>query len=132
LTNEGKTVKILCVGRKGLEQLRRNYERLIVDTIELRGVRAIGFEHADKIAERIISLYEKGEFDIATLFFSRFKSVIAQIPTAQQIIPPVFEGAAANGAAASYEYEPEETEILTELLPRNIAVQVFRALLENA
>jgi F-type H+-transporting ATPase subunit gamma len=77
-------------------------------------------------------LFEQGAFDVATLFFSRFRSVIAQIPTAHQIIPPVFEKAAESGPAASYEYEPEEEEILAELLPRNLSVQVFRALLENA
>jgi F-type H+-transporting ATPase subunit gamma len=136
LTAEGKTVKFLCVGRKGFEQLRRTYEKQIVDVIELRGVRNIGFAQAQMVAERIIALYNEGTFDVATLFFSRFKSVIAQIPTARQIIPPVFDpasgGGEGNGAAASYEYEPEEVEILDELLPRNIAVQVFRALLENA
>jgi F-type H+-transporting ATPase subunit gamma len=132
LMGEGKTVKFLCVGRKGFEQLRRMYEKQIVDVIELRGVRNIGFAQAQKVADRIIALYNDGTFDIATLFFSRFKSVIAQIPTAQQIIPPVFEGKSPEGASAAYEYEPEEVDILDELLPRNIAVQVFRALLENA
>ena len=132
LMGEGKTVKFLCVGRKGFEQLRRNYEKQIVEVIELRGVRTIGFVNAEGIAKRIIALFNEGAFDVATLFFSRFKSVIAQIPTAQQIIPPVFESKDAAGPAASYEYEPEEVDILDELLPRNIAVQVFRALLENA
>ena len=132
LMNEGKTVKFLCVGRKGFEQLRRNYEKQIVEVIELRGVRTIGFVNAEGVAKRIIALFNEGAFDVATLFFSRFKSVIAQIPTAQQIIPPVFDGKSAEGASASYEYEPEEVDILDELLPRNIAVQVFRALLENA
>jgi F-type H+-transporting ATPase subunit gamma len=131
LTGEGKTVKFLCVGRKGYEQLRRNFEKQIVEVIELRGVRSIGFSNAEGVAKRIIALFNEGAFDIATLFFSRFKSVIAQLPTAQQIIPPVFEGKAA-GPAAAYDYEPEENDILDELLPRNIAVQVFRALLENA
>jgi F-type H+-transporting ATPase subunit gamma len=132
LTGEGKTVKFLCVGRKGFEQLRRNYEKQIVEVIELRGVRTMGFVNAEAVAKRIIALFNEGAFDVATLFFSRFKSVIAQIPTAQQIIPPVFEGKGGDAPAASYEYEPEEVEILDELLPRNIAVQVFRALLENA
>jgi F-type H+-transporting ATPase subunit gamma len=104
--------------------------------VELRAVRNVGFVNAEAIAEKIIKRFEAGEFDVATLFFSRFKSVIAQIPTAQQVIPPVFEPAAdatnGNGVAASYEYEPEEDEILPELLPRNLAIQVFRALLENA
>ena len=130
LMADGKEVKILCVGRKGYEQLRRLYEKLILETIELRGVRAIGFEQADMIAKKIVTLFDQGAFDVATLFFSRFKSVIAQIPTAQQIIPPVFENG--EGTSASYEYEPEEEEILAELLPRNLSVQVFRALLENA
>ena len=135
LTAEGKTVKILCVGRKGFEQLRRNYEKQIVEVIELRGVRSIGFTNAQAVADRIIALFNEGAFDIATLFFSRFRSVIAQIPTAQQIIPPTFEqkgDGKTEGAAASYDYEPEEVDILDELLPRNIAVQIFRALLENA
>src|SRR5215470_14068009 len=132
LLADGKEIKIFCVGKKGYEQLRRQYERNIIEHVELRSVRTIGFGNAETIAEQIIALYAKGEFDICTLFFSRFKSVIAQIPTAQQIIPPVFEAAAGQAPAAVYEYEPDEEEILAELLPRNIAVQVFRALLENA
>jgi F-type H+-transporting ATPase subunit gamma len=131
LLAEGKEIKIFCVGKKGYEQLRRQYERNIIERIELRSVRTIGFVNAEAIAEQIIDLYGKGAFDVCTLFFSRFKSVIAQIPTAQQIIPPVFDAAADNGGA-SYEYEPDEEEILAELLPRNIAVQIFRALLENS
>ena len=131
LIADGKEVKILCIGRKGYEQLRRLYGKLIIETIELRGVRSIGFEQADMIARKIVELFEQGAFDVATLFFSRFKSVIAQVPTAQQIIPPVFENSE-TGPSASYEYEPEEEEILAELLPRNLSVQVFRALLENA
>jgi F-type H+-transporting ATPase subunit gamma len=129
LVGQGKEVKILCVGRKGQDQLRRVYGKLIIETIELRGIKQIGFEQADRIAKKIVALFDASAFDVCTLFFSRFKSVIAQIPTAQQIIPPVFEKAAAS---ASYEYEPEEDEILAELLPRNLSVQVFRALLENA
>jgi F-type H+-transporting ATPase subunit gamma len=135
LIGEGKTVKFLCVGRKGFEQLRRNYEKQIVETIELRGVRNIGFAQAQMVADKVIALFGEGAFDVATLFFSRFRSVIAQIPTAQQIIPPTFDAkddSKAGGAAASYDYEPEEVDILDELLPRNVAVQLFRALLENA
>ena len=131
LIADGRDVKVLCVGRKGYEQLRRLYGKLIIETIELRGVRSIGFGQADMIAKKIVALFEQGNFDVATLFFSRFKSVIAQIPTAQQIIPPVFENGD-TGPSTSYEYEPEEEEILAELLPRNLSVQVFRALLENA
>ena len=132
LMNTGKEVKILCVGRKGHDQLRRLYSKQIIETVELRGVRTIGFEQGEMIANKVVGLYEQGAFDVCTLFFSRFNSVIAQIPTAQQIIPPVFEEASENGVAAAYEYEPEEEEILAELLPRNLAVQIFRALLENA
>jgi len=131
LAAEGKQVKFFCVGRKGYEQLRRQYEKQIVEHIELRSVRVLQFEHARKIAEQIIALYDAGEFDVCTLFFSRFKSVIAQIPTAQQIIPAVFPEKGAAAPSASYEYEPEESDILTELLPQNLAVQIFRALLEN-
>jgi F-type H+-transporting ATPase subunit gamma len=130
LMNQGKEVKFLCVGRKGYDQLKRMYERQIVETIELRGVRQIGFGNADKIGARIIELYGQGAFDICTLFFSRFRSVILQVPTALQVIPPVFPERTAEGAA--YDYEPDEIDILDELLPRNISVQVFRALLENA
>ena len=132
LMAEGKEVKFFCVGRKGYEQLRRLYEKQIIEHVELRAVRTLAFEHAENIGEKIVRLYEQGAFDVCTLFFSRFKSVIAQIPTAQQIIPPVFEGDAGNDNGVVYEYEPDEDEILAELLPRNISVQIFRALLENA
>src|SRR5712671_1164510 len=98
LTNEGKQVKFLCVGRKGFEQLRRTYEKQIVELIELRGVRNVGFAQAEMVADKIIKLFDAGAFDVATLFFSRFKSVISQIPTAQQIIPPVFAGPSASPA----------------------------------
>jgi F-type H+-transporting ATPase subunit gamma len=131
LREQGKEVKIFCVGRKGYEQLRRQYEKLIVETIELRAVRQIKFEHADVVARRVLAMFEAGEFDVATLIFSRFKSVIAQIPTANQLIPAVIE-AGTEEAAAPYEYEPEQEVILSELLPRNVSVQIFRALLENA
>jgi len=133
LTNQGKEVKILCVGRKGADQLRRVYGRQIVEIVELRGVKQIGFVQAQMVADKIIARFEHGEFDVASLFFSRFRSVISQIPTAQQVIPPVFEPAAKDtGPSAAYEYEPEEEEILADLLPRNLSIQVFRALLENS
>ena len=134
LQQAGKTVKIVCVGKKGHDQLKRQFEPLIIETVDLRGVRQLGFSDADAIGRKLIARFEAGEFDVATLFFSRFKSVISQIPTAQQVIPAQIGGdapAAANGAT-SYDYEPEEGEILSQLLPRNISVQVFRALLENA
>jgi F-type H+-transporting ATPase subunit gamma len=132
LMAEGKEVKFFCVGRKGYEQLRRLYQKQIIEYVELRSVRTLAFENAEGIGDKIVRLYEEGAFDVCTLFFSRFKSVIAQIPTAQQIIPPVFADEAGNDTGAIYEYEPDEDEILAELLPRNISVQVFRALLENA
>jgi len=132
LSNQGNDVKILCVGRKGYDQLRRLYGKYIIETIDLRGIKQIGFEQADMIARKIIKLFEEGAFDVCTLFFSRFKSVIAQIPTAQQLIPLQFDAGKENGPSASYEYEPDEGEILADLLPRNLSVQIFRALLENA
>jgi len=132
LMNEGKEVKFFCVGRKGYEQLRRLFDRQIVEHLDLRSVRQLGFGNAEDIAKKVIARFNAGEFEVCTLFYSRFKSVIAQIPTAQQIIPLVVETPAANaGPSTSYEYEPEEDEILTRLLPRNLAVQIFRALLEN-
>jgi F-type H+-transporting ATPase subunit gamma len=133
LLAQGKEVKILCVGRKGADQLRRQFGRYIIELVELRGVKQMGFAQAQMVADKIVARFDNNEFDICTLFFSRFKSVIAQIPTALQVIPPVFEaGAKDAGPAAGYEYEPEEGEILSELLPRNLSIQVFRALLENA
>ena len=132
LMAEGKEVKFFCVGRKGYDQLRRLYEKQIIEHVELRAVRTLGFEHAEGIGDKVLRLYGQGAFDVCTLFFSRFKSIIAQTPTAQQIIPPVFEGDAGNGNGIVYEYEPDEDEILLELLPRNISVQIFGALLENA
>ncbi|MBV9221122.1 MAG: F0F1 ATP synthase subunit gamma [Methylobacteriaceae bacterium] len=132
LLAEGKTVKFFCVGRKGYDQLRRQFERSVIERVELRAVRTIGFEHAESIASKILELFAAGAFDVCTLFFSRFKSVLVQVPTAQQLIPAVVpEAAGAAGRESFYEYEPDEDEILSTLLPRNIAVQVFKALLEN-
>jgi F-type H+-transporting ATPase subunit gamma len=132
LQSQGKTVKIICVGKKGYDVLKRQFASQIIDFIELRAVRTLGFDTAEMIARKVIARYDAGEFDVATLFFSRFQSVIAQIPTAQQIIPAeIPEQSASTGATAAYEYEPEESEILATLLPRNIAVQILRALLEN-
>jgi F-type H+-transporting ATPase subunit gamma len=131
LTAQGKQVKFFCVGRKGYDQVKRTFEKQIIETVELRSVRQIGFGNAEAIAKRVIALYEEGAFDVCTLFFSRFKSVIAQLPTALQIIPAVVPEQEVNGAGSAYEYEPDEDDLLSELLPRNIAVQIFRALLEN-
>ena len=132
LTAEGKEVRFFCVGRKGFDQLRRLYGPQIVETVELRGVRQIGFENAQTIADKITELFEAGAFDVCTLFYSQFKSVIAQIPTAQQIIPAAVAAQGEDGPRAAYEYEPDEEEILAELMPRYLATQVFHALLENA
>ena len=133
LLADGKEVKFFCVGRKGFDQLKRQYESRIVETVDLRSVRQIKFEHADRIGRNIVARFDAGGFDVCTLFFSRFRSVMAQVPTAQQLIPAVFApAAAAERNAAVYEYEPDEEEILAELLPRNISVQIFRALMENA
>ncbi|HRX40299.1 MAG: F0F1 ATP synthase subunit gamma [Parvularculaceae bacterium] len=133
LQGEGKKVKIVTVGRKGNDQLKRLYGELIVWKMDFVDVRQIGFQQAHEIAERVLSMFEAGEFDVATLFFGKFKSVISQIPTAQQIIPAIapegLETPDLKGAV--YDYEPDEGEILKALLPRYVAVQIFRALLEN-
>jgi F-type H+-transporting ATPase subunit gamma len=133
LQGQGREVKILCVGRKGRDQLRRDFGPLIIATIEDVGRPKLDFAAAQKIAERLATMYEGGEFDICTLIYNRFKSVITQIVTFQQLIP--FATAATQGEAADrpfYEYEPDESEILAALLPRNLSMQVYRALLENA
>ena len=129
LAAQGKTVKILCVGKKGYDQLRRTHEKQILEMIDLRAVRTIAYGTAKPIADKVIELFDNGAFDVCTLFYSRFKSVISQIPTAQQLIPP--ELGAKDENAPAYEYEPDEGEILAQLLPRAVAVRIYRALLEN-
>jgi F-type H+-transporting ATPase subunit gamma len=130
---EGKEVKFFCVGRKGYDQLRRQYAAQIVELVDLRSVRVLRFENAEAVAQKIIARFDNFEFDVCTLFYSRFRSVIAQIPSVQQIIPPVFEKSTADAlGGAVYEFEPDEEDILHELLPRNLAVQILRALLENS
>ncbi|MDF1609182.1 F0F1 ATP synthase subunit gamma [Hoeflea sp. YIM 152468] len=132
LLAEGKTVKILCVGKKGYDILRREYAALIIDRVDFREVKQMSFGQAETIADKVIGLFEEGGFDVCTLFYSEFKSVISQVPTAQQLIPAA-AGAAKTDASASaiYDYEPDAEEILADLLPRSIKVQIFRALLEN-
>ena len=133
LVNEGKTVKILCVGRKGRDQLRRDFGSMIVDTITDLGRPRLSFADAQKVAARVMEMFEAGEFDVATVVFNRFKSAMTQIVTRQQLIPPptpAVTGTVAGGAI--YEFEPDEAEILADLLPRNLTVQIFRVLLENA
>lgn len=134
LIAEGKTVKIFTVGKKGYDILRREYASLIVERKELRDVKRIGFDNADAIGKRIIEMFEAGEFDVCTLFYSEFKSVISQVPTGLQLVPASAPAAAEEDAAhkgAVYEYEPDAASILADLIPRNISVQIFRALLEN-
>ncbi len=131
LQREGKTVKILCVGKKGYDILRRQFQSEIIELIELRNVKQIGFADAEAIGRKLLQLYEDGQFDVATLFFAKFRSVISQIPTAQQVIPAQVPEAKADAASANYEYEPNEAAILEDLLPRNVSVQVLAALLEN-
>jgi len=133
LQSEGKTVKIVTVGRKGNDQLKRLYGDLIVWKTDFTQIRSIGFAQAQEIADKALAMFDAGEFDVATIFYGKFKSVVSQVPTAQQIIPAVApEGATPPDLkGAVYEYEPEEADILKALLPRYAAVQVFRALLEN-
>jgi F-type H+-transporting ATPase subunit gamma len=131
LKAEGKTVKIICVGKKGYDILRRQFAADIIELVDLRAFKQLGFVNAETIAQGILTRFANGEFDVATLFFSKFKSVISQIPTAQQIIPAEIP-VGAKTTDAVYDYEPEESEILETLLPRNLTVQVLRALLENA
>ncbi|KQO42909.1 F0F1 ATP synthase subunit gamma [Methylobacterium sp. Leaf85] len=132
LTAEGKTVKIVTVGKKGYDLLRRQYRDQIIESRDLRGNKPVDYEFAAEIAQSIISRFDDGEFDVATLFYSRFRSVIAQVPTAQKLIPAELPAAGGTAPDASLEFEPSEEAILDTLLPRNLTVQVFRALLENA
>ena len=133
LQSESKKVKIIAVGRKGDDQLKRLYGDFIVWKTNFIEVRQIGFGQAHEIAERVLSMYDDGEFDVATLFYGKFKNVMTQIPTPQQIIPAIApEGVETPDLkGAVYDYEPDDAEILKALLPRYVGVQIFRALLEN-
>ncbi|QPM92077.1 F0F1 ATP synthase subunit gamma [Pseudooceanicola algae] len=131
LKAEGKTVKILTVGKKGREQLKRNYGDLMVDHVDLSGARTIGYQNAQDIARDLLSRFDSEEFDVATIFYSKFESVISQKPTALQVIPAEFEAPEEEAAAVLYDYEPDEEAILADLLPRGVATQIFAALLEN-
>jgi F-type H+-transporting ATPase subunit gamma len=137
LLHDGKQVKIICIGRKGRDQIKRLYSKHIIETVEMTQVKRVAFDIAHDVGVRVLDLFEAGQFDIATLFYSRFKSVISQTPTAQQLIPPKIEPTTDNVEAfvtrqVFYDFEPDEGEILANLLPRNVSVQIFRALLENA
>ncbi len=130
LTAEGKTVKILTVGKKGRDQLKRDWADSFVGHVDLTEIKRIGYANAQDIARDVLARFDAGEFDFATLFFSKFINVVSQDPTALQIIPAAFE-AEDSDSAAFYEYEPGEEEILADLLPRGVATQIFSGLLEN-
>jgi F-type H+-transporting ATPase subunit gamma len=137
LQAEGKTVKVLAVGRKGRDQLRRDYGSLIVETITDLGRPRLSFGDAQKVTARVMEMFAAGEFDVASVVFNRFKSAMTQIVTRQQLIPPPAPEGAGTAAPATvggavYEFEPDEADILADLLPRNLTVQIFRVLLENA
>lgn len=135
LEAEGKNIKILCVGKKGNDALKREFGSKIVRTVELRDVKRIGFVNADSIGDQVREMFDLDEFDVCTLFYSRFESVAKQTPTTKQLIPVEISADDADdqdSQSTMYEYEPDETSILEELLPRNISVQIFRGLLENA
>ncbi len=134
LGSEGKDVKILCVGRKGREQLKREYAHLFVDDqIAFEGVKKISYAQAEEVASRILGSFAGGEYDVITLYYAEFESVLTQTPQALQVIPATIEAVEQDaGSNSTYEYEPDETALLAELLPKNITVQIYRALLENA
>jgi F-type H+-transporting ATPase subunit gamma len=131
LLAQGRTVKILCVGRKGYDILKRHFERQIIEVVDFRSVRQLGFDQADLVGEKVRDLYDEGGFDVCTLFYSTFRSVIQQIPTEKRLIPAEVPDVVPGDQRIVYDYEPDETSILADLLPRNISVQVLRALLEN-
>jgi|TARA_B110000914_G_scaffold67199_1_gene58717 F-type H+-transporting ATPase subunit gamma len=130
LQNSGKTVKIITVGKKGREQIKRDYADLMINHVDLSEVKRLGYGNAKSIADDVLARFSVEEFDICTIFYNEFKSVISQVPTALQLIPAVLKETA-NIDNAFYEYEPDETEILAELLPRAMSTQIFTALLEN-
>ncbi|MXP65438.1 F0F1 ATP synthase subunit gamma [Roseomonas sp. M0104] len=135
LEAEGKTVKVMTIGRKGAAYLKREFASRFVGEITFQGKRRVGFEEADEIAQRITAMLEHGEFDVCTLIYNQFRSVISQVPVGQQLIPAELpEAAPANAttAQALYEYEPDEATILAQLLPKNLAIQIYRAVLENS
>ena len=127
----GKTVKVLTVGKKGRDAIKRDLEDAFVGHVDLSEVKRLGYSNAQDIAKGILARFDADEFDVATIFYSKFVNVVTQIPTAQQIIPASFDNDETDGAATVYDYEPDEDEILAELLPRGVATQIFSALLEN-
>ncbi|MCI5095490.1 MAG: F0F1 ATP synthase subunit gamma [Rhodobacteraceae bacterium] len=131
LKAQGKTVKILSVGKKGRDQLKRDFEDDFVGHVDLSEVKRLGYSNAQDIARDILNRFDAGEFDVATIFYAEFVNVVTQIPTAQQIIPAAFEASEGSEGGAIYDYEPSEEAILADLLPRGVATQIFSALLEN-
>ena len=131
LTAAGKTVKILTVGKKGRDAIKRDLGDSFVGHVDLTEVKNVGYDNAQDIARDILARFDGGEFDVATIFYAKFVNVVSQIPTAQQIIPAAFEAAEDEGASTLYDYEPSEEAILADLLPRGVATQIFAALLEN-
>ena len=132
LLAQGKTLKIITVGKKGREQLKRDLSDYFVHHVDLSEVKKIGYGNAADIAKDLLGRFDEGEFDVATIFYNRFESVISQIPTAQQVIPADFEAPEEGAESTLYDYEPSEEGILADLLPRGVATQIFAALLENA
>ena len=133
LQGDGKTVKVITVGKKGRDQLRRDFRDLFVEHIDMTEIKRVGYEDAARIARNVLDRFEEGEFDVCTIFYSEFESVISQKPVAQQIIPAQFDAPEDDeGVSTVYEYEPSEEAILRDLLPRGVATQIFAALLENA
>ncbi|MEL7428587.1 MAG: F0F1 ATP synthase subunit gamma [Pseudomonadota bacterium] len=135
LIADGKDVSILCVGKKGFDALKMEFSSILLKPVIFREVKNVGFNEANMVGQQVLDMFEAGEFDVCTLFYSEFQSVISQVPTEQQLIPANISGSGEEEAEAeevSYEYEPDEEVLLADLLPRNVSVQVFRAILENA
>jgi len=131
LISAGKTVKILTVGKKGRDNLRRDFGSIFLAHVDLTQVKRVGYSDAQSIAQDILARFDNGEFDVATIFYSKFENVVSQIPTAQQVIPASYETTESDGGGSFYDYEPDEGAILANLLPRGVATQIFSALLEN-
>ena len=131
LISAGKTVKILTVGKKGRDNLRRDFGSIFLAHVDLTQVRRVGYSDAQSIAQDILARFDNGEFDVATIFYSKFENVVSQVPTAQQVIPASYENTESDGGGSFYDYEPDEGAILANLLPRGVATQIFSALLEN-
>ncbi len=131
LISAGKTVKILTVGKKGRDNLRRDFGSIFLTHVDLTQVKRVGYSDAQSIAQDILARFDNGEFDVATIFYSKFENVVSQVPTAQQVIPASYENTESDGGGSFYDYEPDEGAILANLLPRGVATQIFSALLEN-